>query len=192
MDRNDHKLELHRIPTNTPQKVITSNRSPRTSRRTLYWESKREKKPSSYCLRTRRSVVNYSRIIGGAPMRMMNPSVIVFPSDKVPERASRLDLVVLELAAAWIVFRGLPCNLYNIWVFIELRGGGRDSCGPHYPPGHTRGLWRPGVSWALWASPLVLPSFPSCLLGRKNLQKVSLRLDSVWYGYCANTSKNSN
>ena len=41
-------------------------------------------------------------------MRMMNPSVIVFPSGEVPERASRLDLVVLELAAAGIVFRSLP------------------------------------------------------------------------------------
>ena len=27
--RSDHKLELHRIPTNTPQKFVTSNRSPR-------------------------------------------------------------------------------------------------------------------------------------------------------------------
>ena len=53
-------------------------------------------------------MVNYSHIIIGAPMRMMNPSVIVFPSCKVPERASRLDLVVLELAAARILFRRVP------------------------------------------------------------------------------------
>ena len=84
--------------------------------------SKREKKSSSYCLRTRRSVVNYSRFIGrtrrsmvkysriieGAPMRMMNPSVIVFPSGEVPEKGSRLDLVVLELAATGIDFHRLP------------------------------------------------------------------------------------
>ena len=38
------------------------------------------------------------RMIGEAPMRMMNPSVMV----------SRLDLVVLELAAAGLVFRQLP------------------------------------------------------------------------------------
>ena len=38
--------------------------------------------------------MNYSHIIGEAPMRMMNPSVMVF----------RLDLVVLELAAAGIFF----------------------------------------------------------------------------------------
>ena len=58
MDRSNHKHTIHRIPTNTPQKVITWNRSPRTSRRTLHWRSKREKRPSSYCLRTHRSVVN--------------------------------------------------------------------------------------------------------------------------------------
>ena len=39
---------------------------------------------------------------------MKNPSVIVDTSDRVPEKASRLDLVVLELAAAGIVFRRLP------------------------------------------------------------------------------------
>jgi hypothetical protein len=43
-------------------------------------------------------MVDYSRIIGEAPMRKMNPSVMVF----------RLDLEVLELAAAGIVFRRLP------------------------------------------------------------------------------------
>jgi hypothetical protein len=50
-------------------------------------------------------VVNYSRIIGGARMMMKNPSVIVDPSGRVPEKASRLDLVVLKLAAAGKVFR---------------------------------------------------------------------------------------
>ena len=39
---------------------------------------------------------------------MKNPSVIVDPSGRVPEKASRLDLMVLELAAAGIVFRRLP------------------------------------------------------------------------------------
>ena len=32
----DHKSKIHRISANTPQKSITSNRSPRTSRRTSY------------------------------------------------------------------------------------------------------------------------------------------------------------
>ena len=39
---------------------------------------------------------------------MKNPSAIVAPSGRVPEKASRLDLMVLELAAAEIVFRQLP------------------------------------------------------------------------------------
>ena len=42
--------------------------------------------------------MNYSRIIREAPMRMMNPSVMV----------SRLDLVFLDLAAAGIVFDYSP------------------------------------------------------------------------------------
>ena len=48
--------------------------------------------------RAHRSTKNYSRIIKEAPMDMMNPSVMV----------SRLDLVVLELAAAGIDFCRLP------------------------------------------------------------------------------------
>src|SRR5215216_5939671 len=34
--QSDHKPTIHRISTNTPQKNVTSNRSPRISRRTLY------------------------------------------------------------------------------------------------------------------------------------------------------------
>src|SRR3989337_2978226 len=78
-------------PNKHTAKRVTSNRSPRDH---CIENQKRERKPSSYCLRTRRSMMNYSRIIREAPMRMMNPSVMV----------SRLDLVVLELAAARIVF----------------------------------------------------------------------------------------
>ena len=36
IDKLDHKPTIHRISTNTPQKGITSNISPRTSRRTWY------------------------------------------------------------------------------------------------------------------------------------------------------------
>jgi hypothetical protein len=38
---------------------------------------------------------------------MKNPSVIVASSSRVPEKASRLDLVVLELATMEKVFRRL-------------------------------------------------------------------------------------
>ena len=37
-----------------------------------------------------------------------NPSMLVAPSGRVPEKASRLDLVVLELAVVEKVFCGLP------------------------------------------------------------------------------------
>ena len=40
----------------------------------------REMKPSSYYLRTLRSTKTYSRIIGEAPMEVVNPSVIESPS----------------------------------------------------------------------------------------------------------------
>ena len=51
--------------------------------------------------------MNYSRIIREAPMGIMNPSVMV----------SRLDLVVLELAAAGIIFVD-PLGFWNIGVFL--------------------------------------------------------------------------
>ena len=52
--------------------------------------------------------MNYSHIIREAPMDMMDPSVIVFPSGKVPEKGSRLDLMVLELVAVETQISRLP------------------------------------------------------------------------------------
>ena len=46
-------------------------------------------------------------------MEVVNPSVMV----------SRLDLVVLNSAAAGIDFHRLPQGFWNIGVFIEQRGG---------------------------------------------------------------------
>ena len=62
---------------------------------TIVLRIKRERERGSHL--ARRSTMNYSRIIGEAPMRMMNPSVMV----------SRLYLWFLELVAAGIVFRQL-------------------------------------------------------------------------------------
>ena len=50
-------------------------------------------------------MVNYSRIIGGTTRMVKNPSVMESPSGRVPEKASRWDLVVLELAAVEKVIR---------------------------------------------------------------------------------------
>jgi hypothetical protein len=47
--------------------------------------------------------MNYSHIIGEAPMDMVKPS----------EMVSRLDLVVLELTVAGIVFRGYAEGFWN-------------------------------------------------------------------------------
>ena len=57
--------------------------------------------------------MNYARIIGEAPMDMMNPSVMV----------SRFDMVVLDSVVARIDFRRLPYGFWNIGVFIEQRDG---------------------------------------------------------------------
>ena len=70
---------------------------------------------------------------------MKNPSVIVSPSGRVPEKASRWDLMVLEFEAAEKWLRGSSGCFQGIRVYIgersrsvELRGahegGGAPSC----------------------------------------------------------------
>ena len=68
------------------------------SKRPLYWESNEREEAIQPLTRTQRSTKNYSRIIGEAPMEVVNPSMMV----------SRLDLVVLDFAPAGIDFRRLP------------------------------------------------------------------------------------
>jgi hypothetical protein len=82
--------------------------------------------------------MNYSRIIGEAPMDMMNPSVMV----------SRLDLVVLELATVGIDFRRLLKGFWDFRVFIEQRGGGGGTEGAIT---HQGAPGPPGVPW--WVMP---------------------------------------
>ena len=60
-------------------------------------------------------------------MEVVNPSVMV----------SKLDLVVLDSAAAGIDFRRLPLDFWNIGVFIEQRGGAGGHRGGHNPPGRA-------------------------------------------------------
>ena len=76
--------------------------------------------------------MNYSRIIEEASMGMMNPSKMV----------SRLDLVVLELAAAGIIFRRLLEGFRDFRVFMELRGSGIGHRGGQHTLGRTWHLWR--------------------------------------------------
>ena len=100
-------------------------------------------------------------------MRMMNPSVMV----------SRLDLVVLEFAAAGIVFCQLPQGFWNIWVFIELRGGGKEIYRPHDPPGHAWALLRALVYYGPHGPP------PADFLGSQVVfwsKKISKKFNRVW------------
>ena len=48
---------------------------------------------------------------------MKNPSMFVAPSGRVPKKASRLDLMVLELAAAGKVFSQLP-RVFGILEYL--------------------------------------------------------------------------
>ena len=68
---------------------------------------------------------------------MKNPFVIDSPSDRVPEKASRLDLVVLELVVVDKVFHGLLCWFHDFREFIEAELGQTEPRGPHTPPGRA-------------------------------------------------------
>ena len=70
------------------------------------------------------------------------------------EMVSRLDLVVLDSAAAGWIFRRLFYCFWNIVVFIEQRGGPGGTRGGHNPPGRAWASWRALVGCALlWAPP---------------------------------------
>jgi len=92
--------------------------------------------------------------------------------------------VVLELAAAGIVFRLLSRGFWDFRGFIELKGGGEDLRVGHHPEGRARGPWRALVGGG---PPVVLLReffLPTGVFWpRKNPQKLVLRLDSVWYGF---------
>ena len=99
---------------------------------------------------------------------------------KPSEMVSRLDQVVLELAATGIVFRRLPRGFLENRECIELKGGGTEAWVGQHTPGHAWPPWRSQVCvahlglrlWYFFLSSVVF--WP-----QKNPQKVSLRLDSV-------------
>ena len=165
MIETDHELKIHRIPTNTPQK-FTSNRSPRDH---CIENQKRERKPSSYCLRTRRSMVDYSRIIGEAPMRMMNPSVMV------------LDWISrFWNFGGWMCFSSTPLGFLEYWGIYRAerrwRGVPRRAQPIRERPGP---LVSPGALWSPRSSSLVLLWPNGCLLA----QKISKKFRGVWASF---------
>ena len=68
---------------------------------------------------------------------MKNPSVIISPSGRVPEKASRWFVVVLELAVVEKIFCGLLCWFHDFREFIEAELGQMKLGGPHKPPGRA-------------------------------------------------------
>ena len=105
-------------------------------------------------------------------MEVVNPSVMV----------SRLDLVVLDSDVPGIDFRQFPSGFCNIGVFIEQRVGSGGHPRWAQPTRARPGLQaRPGGFFSPRSTPQALLQPTRCLLVQKNPQKVSLRLDSVWY-----------
>ena len=148
----------------THRKKFTSNRSPRDH---CIENQKREGKPSSYCLWTHRSMVNYSRIIGEAPMRMMNPSVMV------------LDWILRfwNLRRPDVFFIDSSRVLEYLGIYRAQRWWRRFPRRPQPTRARPGPLARPGVLWAAWPPSWLLLWPTGFLLVQKNLQKVSSPLD---------------
>ena len=119
---------------------------------------------------TRRSVVNYSHIIGRAARLMKKPSVIDSPSGRVPEKASRWDRGRTEACGGRKVFSSgsqLVLEYLGIYsVRIRSRGAmrGPQAWGRALPPwARPPGLTPPRGSSGL------LPKLQGSLLVQKNL-----------------------
>ena len=95
--------------------------------------------PSSYSLWTRRSVVNYSRIIGEAMVLMKKPSMSQSPSDRAPERSPNGILRRQKLAAAEKYFRGSLLWFRDFREFIDERGRAKEESGALKPD--RRAYW---------------------------------------------------
>ena len=134
---------------------------------------------------TRRSVINYSRIIREAMVLMRKPSVIKFPSGRTPEKAPRWDLTGTKGCDSGKVFSWMPLVVLGYKSIYRRK---------KYVGGATRGP----RGWGARPTPLCAPSVlvaASWLLRlhlqvswlssgpRKIIAKVLFRLDSVWYSF---------
>ena len=75
------------------------------------------RKPSSYCLRTRRSMVDYSRIFGEAPIRIMNPFVMVVDWISWFWKLQRLELCFVDSPRVFGIYRAKrQCGRSSWWA----------------------------------------------------------------------------
>ena len=157
----------------THREKFTSNRSPR-DHCIENQKRERERKPYSYYLRTRSSMVDYSRIIGEAPMKKMNPSVMV------------LDWI-LRLWNLWQLDVFFVNSPRVFWIFGYLLASEAVERGPVEGTTHqgaSGAPWHTLVGCALHSPPLRQLFVPlGVFSSRKNLQKVSSWLDFVWYWF---------
>ena len=129
---------------------------------------------------TRRSVVNYSHIIGRAARLMQKLSVIDSPSGRVPEKASRWDRRRTETCSGVKV---ISWGSLLVSQYLRIYRSGIRSKGAMRGPQGIRARplgTRPVAFWPPHEASGILPKLPGSLLSRKNRQKVSWHLDFVW------------
>ena len=133
----------------------------------------REKKPSSYQLWTRRSMVNYSRFIGMAMVLMQKPSMIKSPSGRMPKKAPRWDLTGIEGCGGGKVFSWI---LLVVWEYLGIYIGQRIRSGESRGEGTRQGA-RPPSLWPCRGSSDLNSKSQGCLLVQ---EKSSRWFCSVW------------
>src|SRR3989337_1803692 len=103
----------------------------------------------------RRSVVNYSHIIGRVARLMKKPFVIDSPSGRVPEKASRWDRGRTEACGGGKVFSSVSL-VY--WEYLRIYSAGIRSGGATRGPQAWGGAPSRLVasSWLFWSSPEAL------------------------------------
>ena len=93
------------------------------------------------------------------------------------EMVSRLDLVVLDSAAAEIDFRRLVSGFWHIGVFIKQRGGPWSTRGGHNPLGHAWAYWRALVLCPLLGAP---PGAARAHHMSSGPSKISVKFPGIW------------
>ena len=145
-------------------------------------KSNREKKPSSYQLMTRRSVVNYSRFIGDVMVLMQKPSVIESLSGRMPKKVPRWDLMGTEGCGGVKVVSWLPWKFLgylSIYIGERSRSGGHQ--GAHMVGECALPPWaRPQPLWSPRGSSDLHSKSPGCLMIQ---EKSSRKFYSVWYSF---------
>ena len=134
--------------------------------------------PSRYQLWTRRSVVNYSCVIGEAMVLMQKPSMIESPSGRTPEKAPRWDLTGTEGYGGGKVVLWLSWKVLGyLRIYRQNKQVGGVTRGPQGWGARPTPLARLPTLWPPCGFPDVYSKSFGCLLVQeKSLQK----FHSIW------------